>query len=925
MNPSHLPFSTIKAQMGKPSEDLAYLLTLLREVLAENGEADMAAYLPWQAETDGPAELSAEHLQLYSLVFQLVSMVEINAAVQQRRQAEETDLSAVPGLWGECLRGLKEAGLGKEALIKGLRELAIEPVLTAHPTEAKRSTVLEHHRELYLMLVKRENSMYSRPEREALRQEIKQSLYALWKTGEIYLEKPDVASELRNVMHYLLEVFPELIGLLDQRLEQAAAAYGFEPEEIAEQHAYPRLTFGNWVGGDRDGHPLITAKITEKTLLKLRLNAFVAIRRKLSALVRRLSFACPLSALPPKVQQRIQQMAEELGEPVGQSAISRNEGEAFRQFTNLMLAKLPVDIQREHAVQLAEHPGCYLHSQQLISDLSLLQQALVAYGARSTAYQEVVRVRRIVETFGFHLAALDIRQNSAFHDKAVGELLQAALYEDCDFGHWSEERRMAFLSEELRSLRPFTHAKTTLGDHAQAVLDCYRAVERHSAKYGLNCIGALIVSMTRSASDLLAVALFAREAGLTAMLPDGPVCTLPIVPLLETVDDLERGPDILKAFLSHPFIQRSTAYLAEARGWAQPVQQIMVGYSDSNKDGGIMASQWQLYRAQHRLTVTGWEMGVRILFFHGKGGSISRGSGPTQAFLNALPPGSLSANIRLTEQGETIAQKYAYRLNAAYNLELLAASTLSKTLLDRQNDDAVLHPLEAILERLAKYSQLHYKALLNRQGFIPFFRQATPIDAIETSKIGSRPAKRTGANTLNDLRAIPWVFAWSQARFHLTSWYGLGTALQRLQQEAPADYEQLRAVAKTDPFLSYVLHNVDASVAEADESIMQAYAGLVEDETVRQAFMSLIMGELRAVRAQLDELLGQTFEQRHPRHYYAGQLRAPLLQRLHAHQVALLGKWRQAQENGDDSARNGIQAELMLSINAIAGGLGHTG
>lgn len=907
----------------KTYQDLQHLLQLLQDVLKESGEALLAEQIPWIGQAGVPDELTTRHLQLYSLVFQLMSMAEINTAVQHRRRAEDESGDPEPGLWVEAFRRLQEAGVSKEEALRALRQISVEPVLTAHPTEAKRTTVLEHHRELYLLLVQRENQMYNTREREELNLEIKENLYRLWKTGEIYLEKPDVTSELRNVMHYLLEVFPDLIQILDRRLEKAGESFGIAPGTLARAHAYPKISFGDWVGGDRDGHPLVTADVTQHTLLRLRLNAFVAIRRKLARLVRHLSFACQIEELIPEAQERIREMVEELGEKTGEEALDRNKGEAFRQMANLMLVKLPVDTQRGHAVQLSERPGCYFHSEDLVKDLTMLQRALDAHGATTVAYREVVVVKRVVETLGFHLAALDIRQNSAFHDHAVSQFLKAALVPDTDFGSWSEQKRLEFLSRELESARPFTHSDAELEDNARAVAECYRTLKSHTEKYGINCLGSFIVSMTRSVSDLLVVYLLAREAGLTEMTEEGLVCTVPVVPLLETVDDLERGPEILRNFLEHPFTARSMRYLMKTRHWEKPRQQVMVGYSDSNKDGGIMASQWYLYKAQQRLSRAGAEMGVDILFFHGKGGSISRGSGPTAAFLNALPCGTLNSRIRLTEQGETIAQKYAYKLNAAYNLELLVAGTFARTVLDRQ-EPCEGHPMEAILERLAQDSREHYAALLHTDGFIPFFRQATPIDAIESSKIGSRPAKRTGASTLADLRAIPWVFAWGQSRYHMTSWYGLGTALQSLEKEKPEAYTALKGQCGEEPFLKYVLQNVDNSVGEVDESIMAAYAALVEDESVQERFLKMFREELLLVRQQLDQLLGGDYESRHPRRASSNEMRSVVLQPLHRHQIALLERWRAEKARGAKQAAH-TQMELMLTINAIAGAIGTTG
>lgn len=762
--------------------------------------------------------------------------------------------------------------------------------------------------------------MYSEQEQKDIRNNIKITLYRLWKTGEIYLEKPDISSEFRNILHYLVNVFPEVIPILDKRLEQAVEVLAGQGEVIKTEHAYPKITFGNWVGGDRDGHPLVTAQVTEETLLSLRLNAFVVIRRKLMVLVRRLSFSHELTDCSKEYRHRVTEMCEQLGE-TEHSVLDRNKGEAFRQLIHLMIAKLPVSTERGHATKLAEQPGCYQRSSQLIEDLKLLQKEMLNFGAKTVAYDDVKEAIRIVEVFGFHLAALDIRQNSAFHENAVAQLLKAAHLKDTQFGTWSENKRNEFLLKELEHARPFVHPSTALEDQAKTVMECYRAVAKHGAKYGLNCIGSFIVSMTRSFSDMMVVYLLAREAGLTFMDEEGLISKVHVVPLLETIEDLENGPSILEEYFSTPIVIRSLKYQQEAQGLKRPLQQVMVGYSDSNKDGGIIASQWHLYKAQYKLVELGERFGIDIRFFHGKGGSISRGAGPTHYFIKALPDGSPNGNIRLTEQGETIAQKYANKVNAAYNLELLAANTLSKTLLDRDGKRQ-FHPNAEEIEWLAKESKVQYESLIKSEGFVPYFRKATPIDAIELSKIGSRPAKRTGASTLDDLRAIPWVFSWSQSRYHMTSWFGLGSALKKMKSEQPAYYQTLKESLKSDAFLRYVFTNVDTSLAATDESIMQQYAALVDDETLRKDFISRFLDELGLVRAYMEDLLGRSFKERRKNHYYSTKLRASLMDTLHRKQVDLLKQWRanKNQNNGE-----GTQLDLLLTINAIAGANRNTG
>jgi phosphoenolpyruvate carboxylase len=910
--------------LGKPYKDLKFLLEALKEILIENGEETMANQIPWINDLPNLAktEFTEKHIQLYSLTFQLVNMVEINGAVQHRRSLENEDLSSINGLWASNFKKLKNLNIDEKDIAVRLKDINVEPVLTAHPTEAKRATVLEHHRELYLLIVQMENQMYTKKELENIRHDIKQTLYRLWKTGEIFLEKPDVASELRNILHYLSNVFPEVVSVMDRRMIQAWEDQGFDINTLYELEAWPKLSFGDWVGGDRDGHPLVTSGVTEDTLKTLRLNALVVVRRKLNDLVKHLSFTAHMDDLSDEIKKRSSEILSELGSK-GDEAYARNRGEAFRQYLTLLISKLPIDIRRDHATQILEYPGCYLGHKELVSDLKILQRAMRGFGAKTIANDDIHDVIRVVETFGFHLAHLDIRQNSAFHDKAVEQLLEAAAFEKTDFSNWSEEERIAFINQELKSNRPFTHQNAKLGPNATAVLECYRVVAAHTEKYGTDAMGSLIVSMTRTVSDLLVVYLLAREGGLVKQTENGLVCTLPVVPLLETIDDLENGPKIMTGFLSHPFTERTLQYIQKREATTIPLQQIMVGYSDSNKDGGIMASQWYLHKTQSRLFETGKQFNVKMQFFHGKGGSISRGAGPTHYFINSLPHSSVDGTLRLTEQGETIAQKYANKVNAEYNIELLMATTAEKSIRNNFTERKKL-PVADIFETLANDSKSHYERLMHEEGFVTFFREATPIDAIESSKIGSRPAKRTGANTLEDLRAIPWVFSWSQSRFNMTSWYGVGTALSKLKAGDEIEYKRFKDSVKHDAFIRYVLTNVDTSLAATDEEVMLEYITLVTNEDLKLKFKKMFMDELALTRAMLFEVLGAGIEDRRINHHYSNLLRTSLMNHLHKRQVNLLKRWREEKKNSDPNADK-TQVQLMLTINGIASAMRNTG
>lgn len=905
--------------MPKISRDLKFLMTCFAEVLQEQGEHAIAAALPGLVADEGAAdpEVTDRLTQAYSTAFSLLNMVEENAYAQNHREmASAGRLRERSGSWENTLRLLTAAGYAPADIASALPDVQVEPVLTAHPTQAKRRTILEHHRELYLLLVLRENQMYTPGEQADIRDRIKVVLERLWRSGEILLEKPDVASEVRNILHYLRNVFPTALPLLARRLREAWLDAELDPALLDRHYpVLPHLSFGNWVGGDRDGHPFVTAAITRDTLSQLRATALSLVREQLTHLAMRLSLTRQLQRPGEALRARLTAMTEILGSR-GEAPLRRNPDEPWRQFINAMLAMLP------DADGAAGDCG-YRRAGELLADLALLRDDLAHLGAHRLARIDVDAVAETVRTFGFHAARLDIRQNSRFHELAVGQLLRAGGVPDADYESWSEDRRLAFLGAELESPRPFVRRDTPVGAEARAVLDCYAVLAEHLAAHGADGLGALIVSMTRSVSDLLVVYLLARETGLLASDDHGPRCRLPVVPLFETIEDLSRASPIMKDFLAHPITQRTLAATAFNGPWQQ---QVMIGYSDSNKDGGILVSFWSLYRAQGEVMRNAADAGVRIRFFHGRGGTISRGAGPAHRFLDALPPGSVGGDLRLTEQGETIAQKYANRITAAHNLELLAAGAVRRTLLDRQvpPDDP---PLAAAIDRLAAASRHAYRALLEADGFVTFFSQATPIDVIEQSRIGSRPARRSGERTLADLRAIPWVFAWSQSRFYLSGWYGVGSALASLKADQPERFADLAATirARAWPPLDYLLGNAATSILSADETLMQAYAAMVEDPVLRDRVMAAILAEFMTTLVCLEDLFGGPLEKQRPVLSRSIRLRMPALRPLHLQQIRLLQDWRQAQKQSDERMAEKLLSRLLLVVSAIASGLGTTG
>lgn len=920
-------------ELSKIESDLNYLRECFTEVLRGLGEDEIASQLEGAGDfSHNPEKLT----KAFSLYFQFVNIVEENAAVQLRRKLENKHgLERISGLWGRTLKDLAENGVSEEEILETLPKTRIEPVLTAHPTESKRSTVIDQLRTIYLLMVKRENPLWTSIEQGLIKDEIMAAMQRLWFTGQVFLQKPSIEDERRNVIHYLKNIFPRVVPGLDRRLREAWKHAGFNPDNLDDISRMPQVSFGNWVGGDRDGHPFVTDKVTRETLLEFRKQALLLVKEIITELARKISIS-RLEVTPPEfLNEKIRELMDETGK-TGQSAVDRNPNEPWRQFLNLVLLKLPLD-ENDNPVDKPAEGNFYKNHNELFEDLNLFRRSLEGFGARHIIAGDVEPVQRLVAVFGFHLAKIDIRQNSKFHDSAMAQLLEAAGIPDgAKFPEWPEDKKLEFMNEELKTGRPFLRHRYGVGEESDAVLACYRVIYKYIGRYGSDGIGSLIISMTRNLSDLLVVYLLAREAGLMLKTENGLACTVPVVPLLETIEDLEKGPAILDAFLSHPVTQSTLEYRKSTYG-EDFVQQVMVGYSDSNKDGGIFASLWSLNKAERALVETASKHNVRLRFFHGRGGTISRGAGPTHRFIAGLPAKSIGGDLRLTEQGEVIAQKYANLVTAQYNLELLQAGTLGLTLgvFDKTNtrpdtkagreDAAVIKILQPIVEKVYQYSLQSYQSLIRSDDFIQFYSGATPIDIIEQSSIGSRPSRRTGKRTVDDLRAIPWVFSWSQSRFFLTGWYGVGSALEKLNREDSDSFSKLRENAIYFMPLRYIITNASSAIAITDTEIMEAYAGLVEDKEVAKRCMKLITEEFNRTKVMLEELYGHELSSRRPRMYTLIGFRSERLKPLHHLQIRQIREWRKLQREGREEEARKLLPEMLLVVNAIAAGLGTTG
>jgi len=890
-----------------------YICTCFAELLDELGEGSATKVLPWgeAAENEDERPLSTSddtdrELQVMAIAYHLLNLVEEDAVILARHSREQLHgILHEPGLWGSSLKNLVEKGLSVEQIIERVENINVEVVLTAHPTEAKRPSVLRHHRALYDTYSQLGICAWSTQGRKEFKDKIKNVLERLWRTGEIYLKKPNVLSELDHFIEYFHDTFPAAVSALKPRFRSAWIEAGLPEDKFPKSG--PLLTFGNWAGGDRDGHPLVSAQVTQESLTKLRACALEVLEKRVDDLIQKLTlsemFQQPSNALIAAVDAYAEKELE---------VDPADSHQPWQRFLSIIRHKL-------HGA-LAGTEGAYHIPQELLDDLTVLRESLVAVGANRLAESDIDPLIDHIQCFGFHTAALDIRQNSEFHAKAMTQLLKAAGVSNWDYESWDFATRRAFLEHELISLRPLCPRSGDHGAESTAVLECYQVVASHISRFGHEGIGSFIVSMTRDVSDLLVLYVFAREVGLLEQRDGKLTCAIHIAPLFETLDDLDRGAHILQEFLEHPITQ-ATGTLPEN----QPkTQQVMVGYSDSNKDAGIFSSHWGLFKAQHALSEVGHANGARINFFHGRGGTFSRGAGPTHRFLEALPNKSLHGNIRLTEQGEMIAQKFGNLPTAIYNLELLMAGVTHTTL----TQDTTTHDDPKFLElaeQLSQFSSESYRSLLVGDGFMEFWASTTPIDILEMSFIGSRPSRRTGKRTLDDLRAIPWVFGWAQSRYYLPGWYGVGSALERMERENPEGFNYLQAHSNEHPFVRYVLYNVETSHASADLDIMKDYAQLVDNVSVREAQYGIIAEEFNKTKYMIDRFFKAEREQRRPRLSKTLDMRAAGLRKLHECQIELLTRWRGLSDEEQAQEGEGLLPTLLLSINAIAGAERTTG
>ena len=799
------------------------------------------------------------------------------------------------GWLDQTLTRITEAGVTPELLTEEVQRLAVRPVLTAHPTEAARRSILDKLRSIAALL--------DQPESPARARRLAEAVDLIWLTDELRLGAPDPLDEARNGVYYLEGLGGGAVPDVLEELRDQLASRGVHLPAGSRP-----LTFGTWIGGDRDGNPNVTPAIT---LSVLQLQAIHGIRLLLGLvdeLRRELSVSQQVSDASPELLARLQACLDDLPE-VEPRYRRLNAEEPYRLFLTCVRRRLALSLDRLEAGRQHRPGRDYRDGAQLLSDLQLLQESVRLNQGELVAGGAVDRLVRTVAGMGLLLATMDVREHAEKHHHAVGQLLDRTWELSFPYADLPPHHRLAALSKELRSRRPLAGHPLPLDEDGARTAAVFDAIAHALDTLGPQAVESYVISMTKGADDVLAAVVLAREAGLVD-LADG-VARIGFVPLLETVEELEQADTVLAALLGDP----SYRQLVALRG---DVQEVMLGYSDSNKAGGITSSQWQIHRAQRSARDVAAQHGVRLRFFHGRGGSVGRGGGPTYEAVMALPNGAVDGEIKLTEQGEVISDKYALPILARHNLELLVAASLEATVLHRKarRSDEQGARWDAVMDRISAAAHTRYRSLVEDPDLPAYFLASTPVDLLADLHIGSRPSRRPDSGGgVEGLRAIPWVFGWTQSRQIVPGWFGVGTGLAA----AAADSDVLAEMYERWHFFRAFLANVSMTLAKADLLIAERYVERLVDPSLHRLFddirteYDLTVTEVLRVTGE-DELLG-----RDPSLLQTLRTREAYLEPLHHLQVELL--FRQRAGERDEL----LDRALLLTVNGVAAGMRNTG
>lgn len=850
----------------------------------------------------------------FSIYFFLANLTEENFLQQQRSQLKEQSSHFWEGSFRHTLLECKNRNIEAEQIKELIDQLKFIPVFTAHPTEARRRTTMNILQTLYA----HSNALNEFPENshsyQDAKQQIAETIDLLWSSDEVRTRKPLVFDEINNGLHYFNASLFTAIPQVYRNIKNAIV------DVYPELSDYPLpdfLHFGSWIGGDRDGNPFVTHETTEMAVLMHANTVLRHYRVLLKKLRRKLIHSNTIVSISPEVYDRIDYYSD-LDSRIFYYNPHDYNHEPYRRLLSIILAKVEATNQyiqsqgnnAEAAVDAYEDP------QQLLDDLRIIRQSVSGHD-KAHAEGQLLDMIRLVKTCGFHLASLDIRQESSYHEEVIADIFDSASNLP-DYRQLSEVERQQWLTRLLE--KPGTPLIYTdnLSDQTREQLALMNSIAKLRNLVGEATFGSYIISMTNNASQLLEVLLLMRFAGLSSVDEEGNLsAALPVAPLFETIEDLKNIDKIMPAVLDNPLYRQ----LLEN---SDNIQEIMLGYSDSSKDGGIITSAWQLYSAQQTITEIANKYGIQTRLFHGRGGSVSRGGGSTHQAIAAQPAGTLNGQIKFTEQGEVLYAKYANSDTAVFELTMGITGALKASSSRFVEQPQQLASYESLFARLAEAGEAQYRELTdNTEGFYKFYSQATPVQEISLLNIGSRPAHRKkGLPSKSTIRAIPWVFGWSLARFTLPAWYGVGTALDSVKQ----DEELMREMNEHWPFFKAFISNTEMAFTKSEMNIAQAYSQLCEDKTLRDTVMQAVFKEHELTLSGLNSLLQQDSLLSNQQELANSlEWRNAYLDPMNYIQIELLKRLRPQEGNEVDEGNLAVEDPLIRSINALAAGLRNTG
>lgn len=904
--------------------DVKLLGNMLGEILISNGglelfdkvekirhmckslrtEFDQEVYTELKREiADLSKPMRKQIIRAFSMYFHLINAAEQNHRIRRRRQYQLQDDQIVqPGSIESAILSLKEHQIEKETIEAVLHTLSLELVITAHPTEATKRSILEIQQRIAGILKSLDQPLLSNRERKKLEESLFNEVAILWQTDELRFHKPSVMDEVRNGLYYFDQTLFDVLPDIHQEVAECLERYF--PDTAWEVPNF--LRFGSWIGGDRDGNPNVTHDVTWETLKRQRKLVLNKYKAALVELMKRYSHSTTRVEVS---EELLAYLAEKEDLYLSEEKKWPNQPEVYRRAFAVVI---------ERVKQVGKSEAGYKTAEELLKDLYMIKKSLKKHHPAAHELKIIQKLIRQVQLFGFHLATLDIRNHSGEHEAAITEMLRKVRISD-NYAALSEHEKITVLQNILQDPRPLLLLNEDYSADTQEMINVFQLIKKAHDEFGKRSISVYLVSMTKSPSDLLEVLVLAKEAGLYRLHADGSLDShLNVAPLLETIDDLISGPKIMETLFNLPIYRQHLNSLGDQ-------QEIMLGYSDGSKDGGTLTANWKLYKAQVEIHEMAKKYHLRLKFFHGRGGSFGRGGGPLNKSLLSQPFETIGDGVKITEQGEVLSARYllediAYRsLEQAISTLLLSAAHVSK---EGEESHLREQEWEEAIEEISQAALTKYQSLVFKDSdFLTYFHQATPLRELGPLNIGSRPMSRKNQGRFEDLRAIPWVFAWTQSRQLLPGWYAAGTGLDSFAAKGRENLELLRRMYNKWPFFQATIDNLQMALMKADLTTAKEYATLVEDREIAERIFTNIAEEYERTKAILLKITGDEELLEHtPNIKDSVYRRNPYVDPLNFLQVELIKELRKQNELNDD-----LLVEVLLTISGISAGLRNTG